>query len=130
MLINNDSDPLVDYEEQFNSTTAKSANKDTATVTVSQLELNELHNKTRNLEDEVKVLNSLLEDLRLEFKNNSEKLLNELEKETKDAPEGPKNCVAAVKCSEDENYFHSYASYDIHHEMLSVRNCEFIDQVI
>lgn len=109
---------MFDYEEQYNSSTAKKSNKDNQMVSISQLELNDLKNTTRDLQSEVKHLNSLLEDMRKQFRNNSEKLLNELERETKDKP---KNCVAAVKCSEDEFYFSSYAGYDIHHEMLSVR---------
>lgn len=95
-------------------------------VSISQLELNELKNMTRNLDAEVKHLNSLLEDMRKEFKSNSEKLISELEKETATALT-TQHCVAAVKCADDEMYFNTYAHYDIHHEMLSVRSCELID---
>lgn len=115
-----------DYEEKYNSSTAKSANKDTSMKQISQVELNEILIKTRNLEAEVSHLNSLLDDLRTEFKNNSEKLLSELEKDTASPAETPKNCVAAVKVSEDNLYFQSYAHYEIHAEMLNVRTCEFI----
>ena len=112
---------MFDYEEVFNSSTAKKANKSTPMVTISQLELNDLQNSNRKLQDEVKHLNSLLEDMQREFRNNSDKLLSELERDTKKDGEKPKNCVAAVRCADDEMYFSSYAGYDIHYEMLSVR---------
>lgn len=119
IAITNPTPSFIDFEDQFNSSTAKKANKDTTMVSISQLELNELKNTTRNLSAEVKHLNSLLEDMRKEFKSNSEKLISELEKDT--TIEVQPKSVAAVKVADDEMYFSSYAHYDIHHEMLSVR---------
>lgn len=110
----------------YNSKTArKSARKDSAVVSISQLELNELQSKNRNLEAEVKHLNSVLEDMRNELRTNSQKMLKELE--TVDQP--PRHCVAGVKCADDEMYFGSYSHFEIHHEMLRVRYCEFISCV-
>lgn len=106
---------LPDFEDKYNSRTAKSANKDNTMVSISQIELNELRSTIRSLEGEVKLLNGVLDDMRTEFKTNSDKLLAELEKEP------TRNGVGSVRCADDELYFHTYAHYDIHHEMLSVR---------
>lgn len=80
------------------------------------------------MEDEVKLLRDLLDEAQKRLQGNLEKVLTELEEQQDDEEkeQKPKNCVASVKVADDEMYFSSYAHYDIHHEMLSVRNCDFI----
>lgn len=118
------SNPTIhtDFEESYNSEEAKSSGKSSAMVQISQLELNELQSRSNNLEAEVKLLNSVLEDMRKEFRVHSDKLIQELES----TPDESKNCVSSVKVADDEEYFNTYAHYDIHQEMLSVRNCALI----
>lgn len=119
--------PIVplDFEEKFNSETAKGANKGTAVVSISQVELNQLRSAIRDLKAEADLWRGVAEDMKKELKANSEKVLSQLEKMDSDpeqrGPEKQRDHVGGRNCSEDEPYFNTYAHYDIHHEMLSVR---------
>lgn len=120
-MLSPNTDGIPDYEEVFNSNNAKNSDRSLEMTTIPLLELNDLKNRSTSLESEVKLLNSLLEEMRKEFRDKSEKLLSELEKDSSPQGNGLQNCVGAVKVNEDQYYFSSYAGYDIHHEMLSVR---------
>lgn len=40
------------------------------------------------------------------------------------------NNVAAIRLQDDEEYFNTYAHFGIHHEMLSVSICLFVETQI